>query len=130
MKNTQTDVTKKYKKIYLCCSITSWIITLVPLIVYVVKAFIEGSIVNKLSLGLMLTSAIILTLINLVAKMHLKTPIWMLVIGIYFCLDNIMPLLVILVLSTMIDELILTPMAKNYKNKFIINKEIDQRGQI
>lgn len=48
-------------------------------------------------------------------------------IGLYVAVDNIIPLLIMLAVTTIIDEFILTPLARHYKAKYTINKEIDNR---
>ena len=93
------------------------------------KAFIDKDVqaVNKYTLGIMCSLALVVTLINIIAKLHLRCIPWILLLGIYLCLRNITALLVIMAITTIIDELILTPLHKSFKNKYTINKEIDKR---
>ena len=101
--------------------------TLIPLVIYTIKGFCEGTPGSKVTLGVCFTTALILTIINVVFKYHMRSTIWILMIGLYVAVDNIIPLLIILAISTIIDEFILTPLSRHYKAKYTINKEIDKR---
>ena len=122
-----SQVTKKYKilsRIFFWLSVA---VTIGPLGFYVSKAFIEGSTVEKLSLGCFATVAMILVIINTIFKMHLRSTIWLLVLGIYIAIDFIMPLLIMVAVGTILDEFLFGPLHKHFKNKATINAEIDKR---
>lgn len=123
-----SDVTKGYRKKYWTCTILSWVVTFVPLVVFVIWGFIEGTPHQKLALGLMITLAAILVVINILMKLSLRCIPWIVLLGIYICLKNVTFLLILMACTTMLDELVLEPLAKSFKNKLTINKEIDKRG--
>lgn len=123
-----SDVTKGYRKKYWTCTILSWVVTFVPLVVFVIWGFVEGTPHQKLALGLMITLAAILVVINILMKLSLRCIPWIILIGIYICLKNVTFLLILMACTTMLDELVLEPLAKSFKNKLTINKEIDKRG--
>lgn len=123
-----SDVTKAYRKKYWACTILSWVLTFVPLIVFVIWGFVEGTPHRKLALGGLMVVAAILVVLNVLMKLSLRCIPWVVLIGIYICLKEITVLLVIMALTTVVDELVLEPLAKMYKNKVTINKEIDKRG--
>lgn len=128
MKRVQkSDITKKYQKLSHLFNFLSVFITVVPIVVYIVLGFINGEVQQKLTLGVTVTIAMLLTVVNVVFKYHMRSAIWVLVLGIYFCLKDIMPLLLLVAVSTILDEFILTPLHKSYKSKAKINKEIDRR---
>ena len=120
-------MTKKYKNNYILCRTLSILMTLIPLVIYTIKGFCEGTPGSKVTLGVCFTTALILTIINVVFKYHMRSTIWILMIGLYVAVDNIIPLLIILAITTILDEFILTPLSRHYKAKYTINKEIDQR---
>ena len=122
-------MTSKYKKLSILTFLLSTICSLCPIVIYVIKAFVDKDVkeVNKYTLGIMCSVALVVTLINIVAKLHLRCIPWILLLGIYVCLKDITALLVIMAITTIIDELILTPLHKSFKNKYTINKEIDKR---
>ena len=120
-------MTKKYKTNYILCKTLSILMTLIPLVIYTIKGFCEGTPASKVTLGVCFTTALILTIINVVFKYHMRSTIWILMIGLYVAVDNIIPLLIILAITTILDEFILTPLSRHYKAKYTINKEIDER---
>ena len=124
-----STMTKKYKRLSILTFLLSALCSLCPIFIYVIKAFVDNDVqaVNKYTLGIMCSVALVVTLINIVAKLHLRCIPWILLLGIYLCLKNITALLVIMAITTIIDELILTPLHKSFKNKYTINKEIDKR---
>ena len=121
-------MTKKYKIKLNICRLLSFTITVLPVIIDVIKGFMDGSIGEKVSLGICVILALIFMLINVMFKYHIRSTLWILLIGIYVCIDNIIPLLIIMASTTIIDEFVLVPLINKYKNKYIINKEIDLRG--
>lgn len=121
-------MTKKYKIKLNICRLLSFTITVLPVIIYTIKGFMDGSIGEKVSLGICVILALMFMLINVMFKYHIRSTLWVLLIGIYVCIDNIIPLLIIMATTTIIDEFVLVPLINKYKNKYIINKEIDLRG--
>ena len=119
--------TKKFKFRYHFFHFLSLMCSIAPLLIYGIIGFSNGSAGEKFSLGISIIIALILVLINIILKLSLRSTIWILVLGIYICLDNILPLLLIIAITTIIDEFIFTPLYKSFKNKFIINREIDRR---
>ena len=69
-----------------------------------------------------------LVAVNMVFKYRIRSTLWILVLGVYFCLDDILPLLFMVAVGTIVDEFILSPLARSYRHKMIINREIDKRG--
>ena len=121
-------MTKKYKIKLNICRLLSFTLTVLPVIIYAIMGFMDGSIGEKVSLGICVILALIFVLINIMFKYHIRSTLWVLLIGIYVCIDNIIPLLIIMAATTIIDEFVLVPLINKYKNKYIINKEIDLRG--
>lgn len=121
-------MTRSYKKKRDICRVLSFIFTMIPVLIYVILGFIKGTMGSKISLGVCLVLALVFTLINVLFKHRIRCTLWILIIGIYVCIDNIIPLLFIMAASTAIDEFILHPLAKKYNNLYTINKEIDKRS--
>lgn len=121
-------MTQKYKKKLNNLRVLSFILTIMPVIVYTVLGFINGTITEKVSLGLCAFLSILFMLINIMFKYHIRSTLWIMLIGIYVCVNNIIPLLITMATSTIIDEFVLVPLINKYKNKYTINKEIDLRG--
>lgn len=124
-----STMTKKYKRLSILTFLLSALCSLCPILIYVLKAFIDKDVqaVNKYTLGIMCSVALVVTLINIVAKLHLRCIPWILLLGIYLCLRDITSLLIIMAITTIIDEMIIMPLHKSFKSKYAINKEIDKR---
>ena len=121
-------MTAKYKRLYNAFKILSVAVTLGPLCVYFVIAFIKATTVSKLAVGSTLAIVLILTLVNLIGKYHLRSPLFLLLIGIYTGLGTILTPLYITTAGVVLDEFIFTPVVKKYKQLYTINKEIDKRN--
>lgn len=120
--------TKKAKNRYILFKTLSACLTFLPLLVYVVMAFVSGEPLEKFTMGCMVTIALVFVMLNVIMKYNIRSTVWVLILGIYLCLDNITPLLIIMAVSTILDEFVISKLASKYKNQFIINKEIDKRG--
>lgn len=122
-------MTKEYRREKWLLLILSILCNLLPIAIYTIKAFIVAGVGQKVTLGVCLTLALLFVLINIITKHRIRSTLWILLIGIYVCLDHIQSLLIIMAITTIIDEFILEPAYKRVKNKYIINKEIDKRNQ-
>lgn len=119
--------TRKYKNLSILFLALSILVLVAPLAYYSVVGFIEGETSEKFTLGMTFVIAAILFVINILFKFHIRSTIWILVLGIYFCLDNILPLIFMVAIGNILDEFLFTPLHKHYKSKASINKEIDKR---
>ena len=122
----QTKKYKKLKNLYLFLDI---FVTLLPLLVYIGMAIAnDNAVVQKVGLSLSLITALIFVILNIMLKLNIRSTIWIVLIGIHCCIENIMPLIFMLAISSLLSEFLFNPLYKKYKEKFIINKEIDKRG--
>lgn len=121
-------MTTKYKRAYKALKLLSMAVTLLPLIVYFCIAFIGATTVHKLAVGSTLAVVLILTIINVIGKYHLRSPLFLLLMGIYIGLGKILTPLIITTIGVVLDEFIFHPLCIKYKNLYTINKEIDNRN--
>lgn len=122
-----SKITNSYRKKKNLLTALSILVTILPILIFTVIGFIQGTITQKVSLGVCLFLALLFVLINIIFKYRIRSTIWIVLIGIYLCVSNITPLLIIMAFTTAIDEFLLEPLAKSYKNKYNTNKEIDKR---
>ena len=127
MANKTSDITKKYTHLSLIFQALSILILAAPLLYYTILGFINGETTEKLTLGITFVIAAILFAVNIIFKYHLRSTLWVIVLGIYICLDSIQALLIMVAVGTILDEFLLTPLHKSYKSKANINREIDKR---
>lgn len=123
----KSDETKKYTTLYWIFLSLSVMVTILPILIYCGIGFAAGEVHAKLVLGIALTAALLLTVVNIILKWHMRSIVWIAVLGIYYCLGNIMVLLIIVAVGTILDEFLFTPLYKHYHAKVKINKEIDKR---
>ena len=122
-------MTKKAKRMLLITRLLHVLCFWCPLCVYTVMAFIQGTaLVDKITLSCTLLIVLVLSLVSLVNKIALRSKLWVLLIGLWFCLDAFMTPLIIIAVTQVIDELIFSPLVTYYKEKVHINKELDKRG--
>lgn len=110
--------------------ILDWICLAAPLIIYVIVALANGDIAVGYKVAVVSTTmiAIILTVFNVLAQKKLRCPIWILLIGLYVAMrDYLMPLIIILAITSILDDLVFTPIIGYYRSKLISNKAIDER---
>lgn len=69
----------------------------------------------------------LLTIISAARKVVFKSSIWIMVLAFYILLDNIMWAVLIIGACQILDELIISPLLRHYKELLKINKEIDKR---
>lgn len=122
-------MTKKLKTKYIIATILSFLLNVCPLLVFTIIAFISGTaIVHKVTLSMTLLIVFIFTAITFFNKTVFRSKLWILLIGLWLCLDNILTPLIVFATCQVIDELIVTPTKNHYKNRYRINKEIDTRS--
>lgn len=125
-----SDYSKNLRRKAMVCQILSASLDFTPITIYGIIAFGQATTVQKLALSFMFILAIALTVINLLFKYSLRSTIWILLIGVYIALENIVPLLIIITVCTVLDEFIVSPLYKKFKKEYEINKEIDKRESI
>lgn len=122
-------MTKRYKRLYATFKFLSILFGLAPLCYAVVTSFgsSAASTTDKVSLSVCIIAAALIYLVNLVFKYHIKSALWFIVLGVHTCIGNIGDILLITGICCIVDEFVLTPVYKHYKEKYSINKEIDKR---
>ena len=121
-------MTKKYKKAYILLLIISIILNLFPVLFYTFKAFLSSAvIIHKVTLCSTIFISIILSAISMLTKVNIRSTLWILIIGLYVCLDSIMNMIIFIAVFQVVDEMIITPIKKSVKQKLVINKELDKR---
>lgn len=110
MDNLQTYT--KRKRIFLVLSI---ICIVAPLIIFGLRAFVLGTTVQKYAFTLTTIAALTFTGINVLMKAHFRSALWVALYGICIVVQNITPVILVLMISSLIEEIILWPLYKKYK---------------
>ena len=100
-----------------------------PLLIYVIIALCGGAVVAaKVAVVSTVMIAIILTVFNIIAQKKLHCPIWIMLIGLFVAIkEYLLPLIIILAITSILDDLVFTPLIGYYKTKLISNKAMDER---
>lgn len=126
----ESKFTKKSRALLWTWRIVDWVCLFLPLIIYLVIGLASNSVTTgaKVSLVAMLFLALILTAINVIAQKHLRCPIWVMLIGLYIAMDKyLMPLIIILAVTSILDDLLFTPLIHYYYTQTVASKTIDKR---
>ena len=123
-----SDRTKSLKKSKNLLTFMDWMLTLAPLIIFGIMGFMQAQPKEKLCLGAICMISLIFCLVNIVMKCNYRFFVWLTMLGIYVCMDNLLPVLITLVVCSFLDELIVIPLKDHYNQRYITNKEIDARG--
>lgn len=110
--------------------ILDWICLAAPLIIYVIIALCNDGIRVGYKVAVVSTAmiAILLTIFNVIAQKKLRCPIWIILIGLYVAIrDYLLPLVIILAVTSILDDLVFTPLIHYYYTKTVASKTIDQR---
>ena len=122
-----SEATKKYRKLALLFHILSLVATFGPLLFYGIVAFVQAQPAQKLTFALLSMVGIILAVVNVLFKYSFRSTIWLILLGIYICLDKITGMIIVIAICSILDEFCFTPLFKMYKNRAVINKQIDAR---
>lgn len=120
-------MTKNYKFKKNITFILSMLCSIGPLVVFTIMGIIQGEGVEKISLTLTAISSIVLAVIAILNKIHLRSTTYILMIGLWIALDNLLPFVITLMICTMLDELVLTPLHERWKEDYHTNKQFDRR---
>jgi len=101
-----------------------------PIFIYVLIALIKEDIVigSKVAVVCCLLISIIMIVVNSLAHKRLRCPIWIMMIGLFVAVkEMLLPLIIIIAITAVLDDLVFTPLIGHYRTALIANKEIDKR---
>ena len=121
-------MTKKLKVKAAILGVLRVLLNIGPLVFYTILSLIQSDgIGTKITLGCTVTLVLIFSAVAWLNKIALRSRLWILLIGFWLCLDTFLPALIVIATCQVLDELVFTPLHKHYKNRVVINKEIDRR---
>lgn len=127
-----TERTQKMVILKWLFGMLSFISVVLPILIPIIQAYFNSEIVmtEKLTLTFTVIVALCLTAVNVFGKLNLRSPFFILLIGLYYVMttEGLIQTLLTITICTILDELIFTPCYKHFKNKAMINKEIDKRS--
>lgn len=120
--------TKKYKRLAAIFTFISVALMLGPTAYYLVLGFLTASVViEKVALASSIFVSLILTMLCVINKWTFRSKIWLIILALFFVIDHYLLMVMIFGFTQIADELIISPLAKHFRAKASINKEIDKR---
>lgn len=110
--------------------ILDWMLLVAPIAIYAMIALVDDKVIaaQKVALVGSVMVAIVLVMVNVIFQKKLRCPIWIILLGLYIAMKQyLLPLIVILAIVSVMDDLLFTPLIQHYKTALIANKEIDKR---
>lgn len=112
--------------------VLDWLCLMLPLIIYIFVALGDGGISagRKVAVVSTVLVAIVLTIFNVIAQKRLRCPIWIILLGLFVAIkEYLLPLVIILAVTSILDDLVFTPLITHYRTALIANKQIDKRTE-
>lgn len=123
-------MTQKYKLLKNLFLTFSILLTIGPGLVFLCMAYAnDTAVVNKVALSMTLFVIVVMTIIAISKKIVLRSRLWILLIGLWICLDHFIVPLIVMGVCQVLDELIVSPLHDYYKNIYRTNKVIDERDK-
>lgn len=120
--------TKKIGVAAIVLSACSFALNVGPVAIYSIIALkSNNSDAEKCILLSMLSISVILSLVCLLNKYTLRSKNWLILLGLYVCMDKVLGCVLILAITQVFEELAISPLKNHFKRKYQINKEIDKR---
>lgn len=98
------------------------------IIAFFIYGLVCGEVTAQYSVAITGIVAIILGIISILFKRHWRTPLVIILGGLYFAVMKFSIVIITLAVCIILDELIFTPLYLYFREKTSINKEIDKRG--
>lgn len=115
-KYTKSKLTKKYARLAVIFTILSILLMFGPLAYYTIMGFMGGAlVVQKVALIGSVLTALIATFLCVAMKWTFKSKMWLFVIGLFFVIENFLPMIIIFAVTQVLDELVVSPLARHYR---------------
>ena len=124
--------TKSLRARYWIIKVLDFLVLCVPLMVYVGYTLFSGNPIITATSKICVTGgeliALVLTAWNFLCQKHLRSPIWIVLLALYFAIGQyLLPLIICLAIGTILDELVFRPLLINIREKLNASKVIDKR---
>lgn len=125
-----SDFTKKIRRLYWLYRILDIACLAAPVFVYALIGLFSGQtlIGGRIALAFSFVIVIMMTVLNAVAKLRLRSPVWITILGLYIAMrDRLLPLVIILALTSALSDFVFHPLAKKYEARLSASRTIDSR---
>lgn len=125
---TKSKTTKKYARLAIIFSVLSVLLLLGPTAFYVISGvMVAPLVIQKVALVSTVAVSLLLTMLCAINKWVFRSKIWLIVLALFFVIDNFLVMILIFGITQIADELIVSPLARFFRSKASINHEIDKR---
>ena len=119
--------TKKLKRAAIIFTILSFLCMFGPMLGYCIVAFVSKTIVvYKAALTSTIAVVLAMTAIAVFKKWAVRSRLWVIILGLYFCLDHFLEIVIIFAITQILDELVFTPIKHYLWEKYRDSKEKDK----
>lgn len=126
----QSKYTKDIKRKLWLLRIVHWVLLLLPIIIYIFKALGDEGVLVQQKVGLVgsVVAAIVVVAFNILAQKHLSSPLWLVILGLFIAVKEILlPLIIIVAITSILGDFFFNPAIEKLKIKLISSKTIDER---
>ena len=112
----ESKATQNARKKLWAYRIAYWACLFLPLLIYVLIGLISDKVstAGKVTLISMMFLAIVVTFINSMTGKHLRCAIWLLILGIWVAIKDLMlPLIIILAITSVLEDIFFSPDRKS-----------------
>ena len=125
-----SNLTRAYKRKARLYQIASLMLLFLPVGIFIVVAFVKGTTTQKMSLGLGVTLSLIFTMANVIFKLAPRSGVWILIIALCVAVQKIQNVIYVTGTCVILEEVVTSRLEKYYRDKYKINREIDDRFDI
>lgn len=105
--------------------IISAILMVAPVSFYTLKYMITGELVkHKVTIAVTVFIVMVMTVISLMNKFTFRSKIWIIMIGLYVALGNIITPMIVIGSCQIVDEIIVTPLHRYYAKHYGLAREM------
>lgn len=124
----KSKTTKKYGRLALIFTLLSMACLLGPLAFYVGVGLATATLITqKVAIVASVALALTISLVCVIRKWVFRSKIWLIILALYFVINNFIVMILVFAITQTADELIFSPLARHFRNKKSINYEIDKR---
>lgn len=124
----KSKTTKKFATLAIIFTILSFLLLVGPTLFYVIAGLVTATLtVQKVALVSTVAVSFLLTMLCAVNKWVFRSKIWLIVLALFFVIDKFLVMILVFGITQILDELIVSPLARYFRNKTSINREIDKR---
>lgn len=123
-----TEATKKSKRLKWIFFSISVALNVIPMLVFFFMGYSEVDTTKKIVLSFTAVAALVLGAFMIISKLKwYRTLFWIVFAVMYLCFQKMTELIITMGICNVIDEIVIYPLYKYYKEQNRINKTLDKR---